>query len=260
MPRLPFAEICDFSWCPGTLRDGVTDFLTLILDRADVYAPMVRRLERALRRTGDTRIVDLCAGSGGPWRRLLPRLARGRQLSVLLTDKYPNLPAMARLAENFPGQVTTEPTPIDATAPPDDLLGFRTLFSAFHHLPPDQARQVLADAVRRRVGIAVCEFTSRSAAILWTLPFLPFLVLLLVPAIRPFRWSRLAWTYLPPILPLVVGYDALASCLRAYSTDELRALVAGVPGQETFDWEIGTVCKGPGAMPVTYLIGCPHRP
>jgi SAM-dependent methyltransferase len=260
MPRLPLAEICDFSWCPATLRDGVTDFLTLILDRVDVYAPMVRRLERALRRTEATRIVDLCAGSGGPWRRLLPRLARGRQLSVLFTDKYPNHPAMAQLAALFPGQVVPEPAPIDATAPPEDLPGFRTLFSAFHHFSPDQARLVLADAVRRRQGIAVCEFTSRSAAILWFLPFLPLLVLFLVPAIRPFRWSRLVWTYLPPVLPLVVFYDALASCLRAYSPKELRAFVAGVPGHETFDWEIGTVCKGPGAMPVTYLLGCPHSP
>jgi len=38
---------------------------------------------------------------------------------------------------------------------PDELTGFRTIFSAFHHFRPEEARAVVADAAHQRQGIAV---------------------------------------------------------------------------------------------------------
>ena len=52
----------------------------------------------------------------------------------------------------------------------------------------------------------------------------PIVVLLLTPAIRPFRWSRLFWTYVIPAVPALVLFDGIVSCLRIYSPEELRAL------------------------------------
>jgi hypothetical protein len=34
------------------------------------------------------------------------------------------------------------------------------------------------------------------------------------PWIRPFRWSRLLWTYVVPIIPAVLLFDGIVSCLR----------------------------------------------
>ena len=42
---------------------------------------------------------------------------------------------------------------------PDELGGFRTLFNAFHHFPPERARAILEDAVHKGQGIGVFEFT-----------------------------------------------------------------------------------------------------
>lgn len=81
---------------------------------------------------------------------------------------------------------------------------------------------MLTDAIQRRRGIAVFEGTHRSATgLLVTLP-VPLMVPVLTPFIRPFRWSRLLWTYLIPLLPLVILFDALVSSLRTYSVQELR--------------------------------------
>src|SRR5439155_21664731 len=121
---------------------------------------------------------------------------------------------------------------VDATSGPPALSGFRTLFSSFHHFRPEEARRILADAVRQRQGIGVFEATQRSAPAMLAMLLTPLFVLLATPFIRPFRLSRLFWTYLLPVVPIVALFDGVVSCLRTYTPTELRALVAEVPGGE----------------------------
>jgi hypothetical protein len=82
----------------------------------------------------------------------------------------------------------------------------------------------------------------------------PLRVLLAAPFIRPFRWSRLFWTYFVPVLPLVLLFDMLVSCLRIYNVQELRDLTVGL---DRYRWNIGTVRGKPIPFRVTYLIGVP---
>jgi hypothetical protein len=65
-------------------------------------------------------------------------------------------------------------------------------------------------------------------------------ILLLTPWVRPFRWSRLVFTYALPLIPLLVLVDGTVSMLRLYLEDELRELVASIPGHEGFAWDIGS--------------------
>ena len=44
------------------------------------------------------------------------------------------------------------------------------------------------------------------------------------PLIRPLRWSRLLWTYLIPLVPVITLFEGLVSCLRTYSVQELHDL------------------------------------
>jgi hypothetical protein len=84
----------------------------------------------------------------------------------------------------------------------------------------------------------------------------PLMVLLVTPFIRPFRWSRLVWTYLIPVVPLVSLFDGLVSCLRTYSVQELRDLTEGL-GANNYQWDIGELKSTVGPIPITYLIGVP---
>jgi hypothetical protein len=132
---------------------------------------------------------------------------------------------------------------------PAELRGFRTMFTAFHHSTPEAARAILADAVRNRQGIGIFETTERSARCLAATLFAPLILLAATPFIRPFRWSRLLWTYLVPLVPVLVLWDGLVSCLRSYTPDEMRALAAGLA--DDYDWEAGQL-TGPAPIPVTY--------
>jgi hypothetical protein len=252
MSRLHLFEIHDQTWCPRSLRDALTDFLQFTINLGGTYDAVVPMLRNAIARADATQVVDLCSGAGGPWRRWArePRgIAPGFDAPVVLTDKYPN-----RLAQS--GLLPFHPVAVDATAVPSDLKGFRTVFTAFHHFPPAEARTILADAVRQGQGIGVFEISRRAPIELAVIALTWLAVVAFVPFIRPFRWSRLLWTYLPPVLPLVGLFDGVVSCLRTYSPAELRGLLRGL---DTYDWQVGETRSRWSPLVVTYLVGVPKR-
>lgn len=255
MRRHHLFEIEDQPWCPVLLRDLVTDYLQLLIDLIHPYDAVAPRLTWALKRSGSCQVLDLASGAGGPWPRLQRVLERlGQSVSVRLSDKYPNLSAAAHLNTRNEGTCHYLRTPVDATGVPPALTGFRTIFSSFHHFRPKQAVAVLKDAVQRSEGIGVFEALERRPRTLLLACLNPLLVLLLTPWIRPFRPSRLLWTYLLPAVPLIVWFDGLVSCLRAYTPDELRRLAQRVDAA-AYTWEVGTAYAS--LLPVTYLLGYP---
>ena len=259
MKRLHLIEIHDQDWCPRTIRDGATDYLQFVIATTKPYAAMVPILAAALQRTGTRQVLDLCSGAAGPWLWLQPVLAeRAVSVSVCLTDKYPNLDALRQSNHLTHHSINSHRQSVDATRVPEELTGFRTIFSAFHHFRPEQACAVLADAVHKRQGIAVFEGTQHSVLALLLMLLVPLMVLLTTPFIRPFRWSRLLWTYLIPVMPFIVLFDGLVSCLRTYSVEELRGLTARLATND-YHWDIGTVKSKAGLVTITYLIGVPNE-
>lgn len=257
MKRLHLIEIEDQPWCPRVIRDYATDYLQFATVATKAYASVMPLLADALKRTDSRRILDLCSGGTGPWLDLLPMLrAAGVDASIRLTDKYPNREAFERASRESHGAITRHFEPVDARTVPAELAGFRTMFSAFHHFRPEQAQVILADAFNQRQGIAVFEAGQRNPKMLLSMLLVPLAVLLMTPFIRPFRWSRLLWTYLIPAVPLINLFDGFVSCLRMYSVEELGSLTAGLTS-DGYTWTAGTVSGQRVPMPVTYLIGVP---
>ena len=222
------------------------------------YDPALPRLQAALARTGDQRVLDLCSGAGGPWVPLLSSWEKsgGGPIEVRLSDFRTSPEAWARAEHDTRGVIKPIPQPVDARAVPKEIPGFRTLFAAFHHFRPKEAREILADAVRQKRGIAVLEVTQRTPLSIFLACFSWLFVMLLTPGIRPFKISRLLFTYLIPVIPALVTFDGVVSCLRSYTLDELGEL-AGQAGPG-YDWDIGEVNYPGFPIPVSYLIGTPR--
>jgi hypothetical protein len=255
--RRHLIELEDLPWWPRLFRDAATDYLVAAIRHTRTYAGLAPRLAAAVKRTGAAQIIDLCSGGGGPWPDLLPALrASGVDVPVCLTDKYPNTAALRRVAATAPG-ARFEEGPVSATDVPARLAGFRTVFTAFHHFRPAEARAILAAAVRDRQGIAIAEATQRTPRALATMALVPLAVWVLTPAIRPFRWSRLFWTYLVPVIPLAVLFDGVVSCLRVYTPEEMLAMGREVGG-DGYEWEAGLERPAGSPIPIPYLIGVPR--
>lgn len=234
--------------------------MTFFAVRFHVYHPLMPRLEFLLQRLHVSQIVDLCSGGAGPARVLVRQIhpAGGEILRVILTDKYPNRAAFELTKNETGGKIDYVATPVDATAVPGQLSGFRTLFASFHHFRPDQARAILQDAAQSGQGIAVFEYTERNVWI-WTLPLLliPVFMWLCMPLVRPLTWRHLLWTYLVPAVPAMAVWDGLVSCLRTYSPRELDELT-GACVSSGYRWESGRM-RTFGACRITYLFGYPSE-
>jgi SAM-dependent methyltransferase len=255
MKRRQWIEISDEPWCPRGIRSAVTDYSRFVTELSGIYSGVAPLLIDALERTGSRLVLDLGSGAAGPWLRLQPRLRKmGMDVTVCLSDHNPDIVAFERARRLSRDAIMYHAEPVDATRVPIGLPGFRTMFSAFHHLDPRQARATLADAVAQREGIAIFEGGQRSVLMLLAVLPVPVRILLAVPFIRPFRWFTLLWTYLIPVLPIVLLFDSIVSMLRMYDTEELRELTTGL---DRYRWSAGTVRGKPIPFPVHYLIGVP---
>lgn len=259
MARIHAFEFEDQTWFPALIREYMTDFLSHMGGWSKVpYQPFTERLAEAVRRTGDARLVDLCSGGGGPAlviaRELQEKLAR--PVGLVLTDLYPSPSRQQHARAVLPSWVELEARPVDAQRVPEDLQGFRLVCNGFHHLKPAQARACLLDAVTQRRGVALVELTQRSAWSMLQIAFGTATQLVVTPFIKPFRWSRLFYTYAVPLVPLCTLWDGMVSCLRVYDPAELESLIAEMP-PGGYHWECGRLQVPKMPTELTYLIGTP---
>ena len=259
MRRRQLIEIEDLAWCPRAVRDGGTDWLGFMANATRVFSTVAPKIRVAMEATATDRVLDLCSGGGGPWLTLQPELAKSGPATVVLSDLYPNIEALRRARTRSHGRLDFHPAAVDAANVPVELGGVRTMFNAFHHFPPERARAILADAVAKNRPIAVFEGASHRAIGVLAMPLQLPAILLLTPFVRPFRWSRLVFTYLLPLIPGIVLVDGTVSFLRLYLEDELHELVQQVPGHDHFQWDIGSIRAHGVPVGLTHLVGIPRR-
>ena len=249
--RLQLFEFTDLKWYPGMLKRPIQDYLDFVSERFGLFVDLEGLLGPELQRLGENRVIDLGSGAGGGllsvWRALKAHVPG---LKVIQTDLFPG-----EIRDDYTQEgIEYREEPVDARSVPGDLRGFRTLFSVAHHLPPAILKEVIQDARRSGQGIAILEPVQKSVvSILGMLIVVPLLVLFLTPFIRPFRFSRLLFTYLVPIIPLTIVWDGVVSCLRAYSAADLLALAESTEGP-VYIWKSGKHGRGAG---VVYLVGGP---
>ena len=254
MKRIHLFELADQPWFPRTLADGGTAYLHALQARAGVEAALVPLFRHALDRSGAVRIVDLCSGGGGPTPGVRARLAAdGLDLPVVLTDLQPNGSSLA--ARTDEPSVSMYDTPVDARRVPDGLAGLRTICNAFHHFGTEDARRILSDAQQAGQPVLIIELSERTWVnlTLGTL-FIPLMVALVMPLVRPVRAGWLLLTYLLPVLPWTIAWDGWVSHWRTYSLAEQTELIAPLHRPD-WTWDMGQTRLGPGH--ITWLLGHP---
>ncbi len=258
LPRRQLFEFHECAWFPQSLKNAITEVLRAMCFELRVHDVILPVIGEVLNRTNVDQIVDLCSGAGGPILPIQQRFAQsGRPIRVFLTDKFPNQPAFRRCEKLTGGFVRGYLEPVPAQNVPAGLSGLRTLFNAFHHFPPDRAREILADAYRSRQPIAIFEITERS--VFNTLSNFPLSFLTMLALLPRMQSRRPEWwllTYLLPLLPLAFGWDASVSCLRSYTPSDFNALKEGLD-DESYHWTGGRLPVPRSTIHVNYFLGIP---
>ena len=96
----------------------------------------------------------------------------------------------------------------------------------------------------------------RMRMVVLVMPLVPLAVLLMTPILRPFRLGRIFFTYLVPLVPALVFWDGVVSCLRTRTVREIRSLVDRV-GVEGYQFEVGQDRVHGLPVRVTWLVGFP---
>jgi hypothetical protein len=251
-------EFEDQPWFPEIIRDSMTDYLRFLFHTFKLYQPVLPLLKEALVKTNTDQILDLCSGSGGAMESIYADLKRtfNADIKITLSDLFPSLIIYQHLYTKTDGGISYIIKPVDACNVPSELKGFRTLFSGFHHFDQEKAKEVLRDAVDARQGIGIFDGGNRSLWMILLIIILhPILLLLCTPFFRPFRISRILFTYLIPVIPFCTIWDGIFSILRLYKPDELLQM-AHEADNVSYTWISGKV-RNKFGMSIVYLIGYP---
>jgi hypothetical protein len=246
MRRLHLFEFGDQPWFPQRLRDAETAYLAVAYRLFPLGRIWAEKIATLLHAGEPVEILDLCSGSGGAMPSIIKELeARGHHARATLTDLYPNPKSVSH------PRIVYLTEPVDAARVPPELAGVRTMCAAFHHFRPDAAKAILKDAFDRRKPICIFEGGQGSwFGVAMVLPA-PLHMLVLMPFARPFRWSYLVFTYLIPVMPLILLWDGIVSMLRIYSPSQMKELTQDLQAPD-YVWEIGRILGG-----LPYLVGSP---
>lgn len=170
-------------------------------------------------------------------------------ISFELSDIKPHIDAWMRSAAKS-AHLTFVPQAVDATNPPiavtsastlngsssGSLIGpdsriFRLYCLAFHHFDDEMAAEVLRSSMNTSDGFAILELQERNVASL-LLMVLDFFFAYLVTLFWFFDSPlQILLTYVVPILPFILSFDGLVSCLRTRTFEEVIELVKKAEGK-----------------------------
>lgn len=253
-----FTELEDLPWFPRFFRDEITDALRYFTLSMRGYDGIIPEFLWTMQQSTTKNVVDLCSGGSGPWEYLLMAITDLDDYvdTITLTDLYPNREYTRALDQKSVG-IHYHKDPVDARNIDPELVGVRTLFSAFHHFTTDEATAILQDAVDKKMPVCVFEMTERRFMNLFHNLISTIILFTRLLFRRPLSPARLLFSYLIPIVPLVYLYDSTISHLRTFSTDDLRTMVGALKNTESFEWEIGSKRSPKSHIKNSYLIGYP---
>jgi len=252
-------EFEDQSWFPEIIRDSMTDYLRFLFHNFKLYQPVLPILREALIKTNNQQILDLCSGSGGAMESVYENLKQTFRIDVKITlsDLFPSLLVYRHLSHNTGGGISYIALPVDASSVPSELKGFRTLFSGFHHFDRPKASAVLKNAVESGKAIGIFDGGNKSIwMILAIIVIHPLMLFFCTPFLKPFRISRILFTYLVPVIPFCTIWDGIISILRLYTPEEMLQASQEADTSCNYTWLSGKV-RNKFGMSIAYLVGYP---
>lgn len=239
MKRFQLFEFCDQKWLPQTIREAFHDCLGLahnITYRPYINLPPL--LADVARRTNATTILDIASGGGEQIGTLHDFSKKTKLPAFILSDLYPHVKTWQKLQENYGKQaICFYDKPLNFNDIPSDSPRLWSIFTAFHHLSPPLAKQLVDQAITNSDGLIIAEFFRRRLpdilSVFLAIPcnflFAPFFA-------KEFTLKKMLFTTIIPIVPLMACFDGIVSVLRTYKKDEIIAMLPA-NWQDNFDIE-----------------------
>ncbi|MEM9921611.1 MAG: hypothetical protein AAF990_26140 [Bacteroidota bacterium] len=232
MTRRNIPQIIYQPWFPSFLKNCVHEFLTWFVIQINAAKPFMPIIERGLKYSSDDSIINIEQDTGAGISTLRPFLSPSTSISNIRIEQLD--------AEKI------------------KLNGLFVSINSFHQLTRDQATTLLTKVAKSNRPIAILEGNNDSLwQVVGMLFFVPLTIILTTPLVKPFRLSRIIFTYLIPILPLVTLIDGFIALFKLYSPQDLTELTDNIRIVD-YTWESGKLDNGRGGK-IIYLLGIPQN-
>ncbi len=232
MQRLQLFEFCDQKWLPDFVREAFHDCLAFCHHISyRPYTKLPKLLADISVRLKAKEIFDIASGGGEQIRDICDMHKKGmigtdKMPRFILSDIYPNIESWKCLQKDFGSQaVSFYNMPVDFNHIPESAPRHWSIFTAFHHLSPPVAQNLINEAVARADSLLIAEVAKRT----WLHIFIMILAMpshILAPLFsRHTSFKKILVTTIIPIVPLMITFDGVVSVLRAYSREEIIAML-----------------------------------
>lgn len=225
MKRKQIPQISNQKWFPLVIKNCMYEFMTWFVNKVNAAKPFLPVINEGLRH--EQKIIAIRMNVGAGFETLIPLLDK----NIAVEDVF---------IENFNAE----------------KKGLYVCVNSFHQLDKSKAFEILDRVSKSGNSIVIVEGNNDS---LWQVfgmtVIVPLTVLLTAPFVKPFRWSRLLFTYIIPVLPIVTFVDGFIALFKLYAPDDLNELIAKV-NTVNYYWRSGKMDNGRGGK-IIYLIGYP---
>ena len=223
MKRKSVNQFTNYSWFPEVLKKCIYEFMTWFVGKVGAAKPFLPVVNEGLNYADNLVVINKDVGAGF------------ETLNPLIEDSIPR------------------------TFVSKDEIGIKGLYimvNSFHQEKPENAKEILKKVSEIKQPIVIVEGNNDS---LWQVfgmtVIVPLTVILTAPFVKPFRVSRIIFTYLIPILPLVTFIDGFLALFKLYAPKDLDELVLDIQA-ENYKWKSGKMDNGRGGK-IIYLLGHP---
>ncbi|MBK9592722.1 MAG: hypothetical protein IPO32_14915 [Crocinitomicaceae bacterium] len=229
MKRKQVFQFSNQKWYPQFLKRDMYEFMTWFVGKVNAAKPFLPVISEGLQHVPAHRIINIDSQIGAGFETVKDLISEKPEII--------NLPIQQFNTSNS---------------------GLYLFVNSFHKLKPDVARNYLSEIAKSRNAVVVVEGNNDS---LWQVVgmtvFVPLAVILSAPFVKPFRVTRLIFTYLIPVLPIVTMLDGFLALFKLYNPNDLNELVSEIP-ENNYTWKSAKADNGRGGK-IMYLIGWPEK-
>ncbi len=225
MKRKQVTQIINLGMFPKLFKKLIAEFLSWFVLKVNASKPFLPVIEEILDKTQTKKVLNIEFNIGAGVETVKPFLKDDITIESISVTKFN----------------TTE-------------KGVYLFVNAFHQLQIFEAKKILHQIADSENPVVVVEGNNDN---LWQIigmtVFVPLTVLATAPFVKPFRISRIIFTYLIPILPIVIIIDGCISLLKLYNPSDLLELTASL-NTKNYEWKAGKNDNGRGGK-IIYLTG-----
>jgi len=225
MRRKQITQIINTNWCPTFIKKMIAEFLSWFVLQTNATKPFIPVIDEVLKKTQTKHVINIEFNIGAGIETVQPFLAADITVDSIHISQFHT-----------------------------NTNGLYLFINSFHQLNASQASEVLQKIADSGNPVVIVEGNNDS---LWQIVgmtvFVPLTVLLTAFFVKPLRILRILFTYIIPILPIIIVIDGCIALLKLYNPSDLLTLSSSIT-TKNYDWNAGKNDNGRGGK-IMYLTG-----